>query len=222
MNKLCTGIVLLFCLITEVQAQNDNSLQQRAGLQLGSAVPAGAFGKNSFEDEHPVMARSGIMAKGFYARDLTAGIAVGGTVGWRSNRFDLDEFAREDDALVLSREATAWQTGFALADVYLQSRAGNFLGYFKGSLGGASNKSAGLQVNTRYGPITRTSDSAFSMAYGMAGGIGVQADRIEFSLEIGALATRPTFEVADAQGKHIKYKQAMQTVNVSFGLAYTL
>jgi hypothetical protein len=222
MNKLCTAILLLLCLITEVQAQNENPLGHRMGLQLGSAVPAGAFGKNSFEDEHPVMARSGIMAKGFYARDLTAGVALGGTIGWRSNSFDLDEFAREDDALVLSREATAWQTGFAVADVYLQSRAGNFLAYFKGSLGGASNKSAGLQVNTRYGAITRTSDSAFSLAYGVAGGVGAQIDRIGLSLEIGGLLTRPTFEVADAQGQRIKYKQAMQTVNVSFGLAYTL
>jgi hypothetical protein len=163
MNKLCTAILLLLCLITEVQAQNENPLGHRMGLQLGSAVPAGAFGKNSFEDEHPVM-----------------------------------------------------------ADVYLQSRAGNFLAYFKGSLGGASNKSAGLQVNTRYGAITRTSDSAFSLAYGVAGGVGAQVDRIGLSLEIGGLLTRPTFEVADAQGQPIKYKQAMQTVNVSFGLAYTL
>ena len=202
--------------------QDNTTSRQRIGLQIGSAVPVGEFSKNRFEDDFPPMASRGTILQGSYVYDLKPGIAVGATAGWRWNSFDLDSFAKEDDELVLSRQAGAWQTGYVLADLYLQSKVRSFFGYFKGSLGGAYNQSPELQVNTRYGMISRSSDSAMSLAYGLAGGIGVQAKQLGFSLEIGSLASRPTFEVSDAQGQGFRYRQAMQTVNVNFGVNYTL
>lgn len=222
MLKTLQLALFIACLTTMAHAQEDKLLGQRIGLRIGSAVPTGDFNKNRFEDDLPPMAKNGMLAQGSYSRDLTAGIALGGTAGWRWNKFDLASFAKEEDELVLSRSATAWQTGYVLTDLYLQSKIRNFIAYFKGSLGGAYSQSPALQVDTRYGRIARTSDSAVSLAYGLAGGVGVQANQMAFSLEIGSLSTRPAYEVNDASGLRFGYQQGMQTVNVTFGVSYTL
>ncbi|MBD1397114.1 hypothetical protein H9Q13_08045 [Pontibacter sp. JH31] len=222
MRRTFSVILLVLALAASATAQDIYPLGQRIGLQLGSAVPIGDFSKDRFEDEFPPMASKGTMVQGSYARDLKPGIAWGVTAGWRWNRFDLDRFAQEDDELVMSRRASAWQSGFVLADLYLQSKVQRFFGYVKGSVGGAYSQSPDLQVNTSYGPIARTPDSAVSIAYGLAGGIGVQAKQVNFSMEIGTLASRPTFEVSDAQGQRFRYKQSMQTVHVNLGVSYTL
>lgn len=205
-------------LSTAALAQNIH----RFGIQAGSATPIGDFKKDRFEDDYPPMARRGVALQGVYRVDLKQYLAVGATAGWRFHRFDLDAFASPDDALVLRREASGWESTYALADVYLQSSPGPFFGFVKGSLGAAYNKSPQVQVDTRYGPIRRSSDTSTALAYGIAGGFNIQKDRILFSVELGLLYTKPTFEVTNAQGINTTIKQPMHTVNSMLGLSYTL
>ncbi|MHC2990612.1 hypothetical protein OB13_03065 [Pontibacter sp. HJ8] len=222
MKKSIRFVVLFLCLAAAVQAQDDKLAGQRIRISIGSATPVGDFDKDRFEDDYPPFAQSGTALSISYAHELKPRIAVGATAGWRRNAFNLDKFAGEDDELVRSREATAWQTGFALADVYLQHGGRSFFGYLKGSLGGASSTSPRLEVETEFGPIRRSSDQATSLAYGLAYGLGVEAQRLALSIEIGSLSTKPTFEVRDVQGNSTRYKQAMRTIQLSFGVAYTL
>jgi hypothetical protein len=221
MNKLLQAFLILLFVTTAVQAQ-DAPLAQRINLRIGNAVPIGDFKKDRFEDDYPPMAKYGLGLQASYARDLKPFLAVGATGGWRRNNFDMDAFVREDDELVLSKTAGSWQTTYTLADVYLQSRPGGLFGYFKGSVGGAYSKSPELRVNTSYGPIHRSSDTAAALAYGLAAGFGVQINDFDLSLEIGTVATQPSFEVIDAQGNSTRYKQSMRTASVSVGVGYRL
>ena len=219
-NLLCTTALLLGMMSTAVA--QDQPLGKRIQVQVGSAIPVGRFDKTHFEDEYPPFARTGILLTASYARDLKPGIAVGGTAGWRRHQFNLDEFVGADDELVEAKEAGAWQTGFALADVYLQSRGRHFFGYLKGSLGGAYSQSPAVRVDTRYGAIVRSSGKAASLAYGLAAGVGVEADRIGLSLEVGSLGTSPTFKVTDARNQSTSYRQPMRSVHMAFGVYYSL
>jgi hypothetical protein len=221
MTKLLQAALFLLFLTTAVQAQ-DVPLEQRINLRIGNAVPIGDFKRDRFEDDYPPMAKYGFALQASYARDLKPFLAVGATAGWRRNSFDLDAFAKADDELVLSKSAGSWQTTYTLADVYLQSRPGGLFGYFKGSLGGAYSKSPELRVDTPYGTIHRNSDTAASLAYGLAAGFGVQVNDFDLSLEISTVATRPGFEVTDAQGNSARYNQSMRTASVSFGVGYRL
>ncbi|WP_018479011.1 hypothetical protein [Pontibacter roseus] len=220
-KQLQAALIFLF-VTTVVQAQQSRPLGQRVGLQLSSAAPIGEFEKIRFEDDYPPFANSGFQLSVNYARDIKPGIALGGTAGWRRNPFYMDRFVAEDDALVRSKEATAWQTAFALADAYLQMRGSSFFGYVKGSLGGAFNESPRVHIETVYGPVTRTSDSAFSLAGGLAFGLGVEAQRIGLGIEIGSLLTKPSLEVSDAKDVSMRYRQTMRTINASFGVYYSL
>jgi hypothetical protein len=222
MKKSIRYVILFLCFAFAAQAQDDTPASQRIRISIGSAAPIGGFDKDRFEEDYPPFAGTGVLLAASYARDLKPGIALGGTAGWRRNAFHLDKFAQEDDERVLNKEATAWQTGFVVADVYLQRRGESFFGYVKGSLGGAYSMSPFMQVATRYGTIIRTSDKTASLAYGLAYGLGVEAQRVALSMEIGGLATKPTFEVLDAQGNSTRYKQALSTIQVSFGVSYTL
>lgn len=219
---MMSKLYLIFCLSTVTPAQYSSQLRERLTISVGNAVPIGDFKKDRFEAAYPPMAKSGLNLQVSYAQDVKPFVALGGSVGWRRNPFDLDSFTKAEDELVRSREATAWQTGFALADVYLQHRGKSFFGYLKGSLGGAYSTSPRLEIETEYGPIRRSSDKAASLAYGLTYGLGVEAQRIALSAEIGSLATKPIFEVRDVQGNSTRYKQAMRTIQVSLGVAYTL
>lgn len=168
------------------------------------------------------MARRGVTVQGTYQVDIKPYLAVGASAGFRFHRFDMDAFAAPDDELALRREATGWKSTHALADLYLQSRPGSLFGYVKGSVGGVYSKSPGVQVDTPYGPIRRSSDTAVAPAYGIASGFGIQDGRFLFSVEIGLLATQPSFEVTNAQGVRSTIRQPMHTINSMLGLSYTL
>ncbi len=194
----------------------------RIGFGVGSATPVGDFKRNRFEDDYPPMARRGVNWQLTYRTDLKPYLAIGATAGFRGHRFDLDAFAAPDDELVLRRQARGWRSSYALADLYLQSAPSNLFGYLKGSLGIAHNVSPNVQVDTPYGPIHRSSKSAVAPTYGIASGFGVQGGRILFTLDIGMLRTRPTFEIENAQGEKTSVKQAMHVVTSMLSVGYTL
>ncbi|PVY42857.1 outer membrane beta-barrel protein [Pontibacter virosus] len=211
-------IALLVCFSAAAQAQRVH----RFGLQVGAASPIGDFKKDRFEDDYPPMARRGVNVQGTYRVDVKPYLAVGASAGFRFHRFDMDAFAAPDDALALRREATGWKSTHTLADLYLQTPPGTLFGYVKGSLGGAHNQSPEVQVDTPYGPIRRSSDTALALAYGIASGFAIQDGRFLLSLDIGLLATQPAFEVTNAQGVRSTLKQPMHTINSTLGLSYTL
>mgnify|MGYP003578452239 CR=1 FL=1 len=212
------ALAFLVCFSVAAQAQRI----QRIGLQVGSASPIGDFKQDQFEDDYPPMARRGVNVQGIYRVDVKPYLAVGATAGFRFHRFDLDAFAAPDDKLALRREATGWKSTHALADLYLQTTPGTLFGFVKGSLGAAYSKSPEVQVDTPYGPIRRSSDKAMALAYGIAGGFGLQENRFMLSVDIGLLATQPSFKVTNAQGVRSTLKQPMHTINSMLGLSYTL
>jgi hypothetical protein len=218
LHCLLTVFALMFFLAFEMQAQSTH----RIGFGVGSAAPVGDFKKDRFEDEYPPMARRGVNWQLTYRTDLKPYLAVGATAGYRSHRFDLDAFAAPDDVLVLRREASGWRSSYALADLYLQSAPANLFGYVKGSVGAANNKSPEVQVDTPFGPIRRSSDTAVALAYGIASGFGVQDGRFLLTVDIGVLRTRPTFDVTNAQGDKTTIKQSMHIITSMVGLSYTL
>ncbi|WP_076422352.1 hypothetical protein [Pontibacter lucknowensis] len=211
-------LAFLLGLSTVTQAQ----LVQRVGLHVGAATPIGDFKHDRFEDEYPPMARRGLNVQAAYRVEVKPYLAVGATAGFRFNSFDLNAFASPDDVLVLRREASDWKSTYALADLYLQSPSSSLFGFLKGSLGAAYNKSPEVHVDTSFGPIRRTSDSAAALAYGLASGFAIQQGRFLLTVEVGLLGTRPTFEVMDAQGGKSTLKQPMHTVTSMLGLSYTL
>jgi len=196
----------------------------RFSLQLGNAIPLGDFRSNNFEEDYPPFARGGSMLSAGYARTVRPYLALGATAGWRFNNFDLDAFVATDDELVQSKRAKDWQSGFVLADVYLQPLLGEEATFYvKGSLGASFNGSASLSVETTYGTIERASDKATALAWGVAGGAQVPiVPRLSLNLETSFLATRTTFEVKDKNGSITTYKQAMNSLQLSVGVSYTL
>lgn len=208
----------LVCFCAAAQAQS----VQRVGLQVGSASPIGDFKKDRFEDDYPPMARRGVNVQGTYRVDVKPYLAVGASAGFRFHRFDMDVFAAPDDELALRRDATGWKSTYALADLHLQTPPGQLYGFVKGSLGTARNKSPEVQVDTPYGPIRRSSDTALALAYGIASGFAIQNGRFLLTVDIGLLAIQPTFNVTNAQGVKSTLKQPMHTINSMLGLSYTL
>lgn len=211
-------LVLLFCISTVAQGQTTH----RLGFGVGSATPVGDFKKDRYEDDYPPMAMRGLNWQLTYRTDLKPYLAVGATAGYRSHRFDLNAFVDPNDDLVLRKEARGWRSSYALADLYLQSAPSSLFGYVKGSLGIARTTSPEVQVDTPYGPIRRSSDTATAPTYGIASGFGIQGGRILLTVDIGMLRTRPTFDIENAQGDKTTVKQPMHVITSMIGLNYTL
>ncbi|MBX0333403.1 hypothetical protein K3G39_09140 [Pontibacter sp. HSC-14F20] len=214
--------LLVFALLISFPAMAQTQRAQHIGLHIGAASPIGDFKKDRFEDDYPPMARRGVNVQGSYRVEIKSYLAIGASAGFRFHRFDMDALAAPDDALALRRDATGWKSTYALADLYLQTPPGQLYGFVKGSLGTAYNKSPEVQVDTPYGPIRRSSDTALVPAYGIASGFAIQDGRFLLSVEIGLLAAQPTFNVTNAQGARSTLKQPMHTINSMLGLNYTL
>jgi hypothetical protein len=126
------------------------------------------------------------------------------------------------DELVKEKEAKAWRSYTTMADIYLQAGTGEFTAYIKGSAGAAFNRSAYLHIQTDFGDIKRSAANATSFAYAIGGGLHQGVGKIGINVEAYLLKTTPTFEVEDAQRHITKYRQAMNSLQISFGLTYAL
>lgn len=216
--RFLSVLALLFCLSAPAEAQR----VQRIGFSVGTAAPIGDFKRDRFEDDYPPLARTGANWQLNYRTDLKPYLAIGATTGFRSHRFDIETFAGPDDGLVLRKEASGWRSAHLLGDLYLQSTPDILFGYLKGSLGVSYNQAPEVLVETRFGPVRRSSDTALAPVYGIASGFGVQDGRFLLSFEIGVLRTRPEFDIQDAKGASTTVKQDMHFISYSMGLSYTL
>jgi hypothetical protein len=215
-------LLFLFAILLGIGTAANAQTAHRIGFGVGSATPVGDFKRDRYEDDYPPMAQRGVNWQLTYRTDLKPYLAVGATAGYRSHRFNLDAFAAPDDELVLRREARGWRSSYAMADLYLQSAPSSLFGYVKGSLGIAHNVSPNVQVDTPYGPVRRSSSTVVTPTYGIASGFGVQGSRVLFTVDIGMLRTRPTFEIENAQGDKTTVKQAMHVVTSMLSISYSL
>lgn len=220
--KIILFFAIIMCCASLAIAQDSLSYKHTFQLQINSAFPTGDFDKAEFEEDYPDLARNGTLVSGSYQRRMTSHISVGSSVHFRTLRFDIDEFARESDELVLDRDSEPWRSWFTMADVYLYStegRAGNF--FIKGSAGASFNRSAQVNVSTVYGPIELPADNAAAFAWGYGGGIRGFQRAWSIILEFSFLNTSPTFSGRNPNGKAMEYKQPMHTFNYGVAISYS-
>ncbi len=192
-------------------------------LQVGMAAPAGSYSSTSFDREYPAFAGMGSLLQLSYIHTVRPSLGLGATVGYRSNPFQEKSFAATDDELVQEIQSSAWKTGYALADVQWQLPFWDqHLFYVRGSVGGAYNRSASLQVQTPYGTIDRPRTDSFAPAYGVSTGMQGILNRFVLGLEASLLATRAAVETRNPAGEPRKHTQPMRSINFSLKVGYQL
>ena len=223
MNKLFLLLTLL-CFSAVAVAQDAPQWPSTLTLSIGPAFAMGSFSSISFDREYPAFAGTGTVFQLNYSRPVKPNIGLGATAGYRRNPFLEDKFAKPDDALVQEMESSPWQTAYVLADVQYQvpllNRGGH--AYVRGSVGGAFNRSAYLQVQTPFGTITRSSDSSFALAYGASAGITEAYNRLLIGLEANLRYMRPEFEGTSQQGDIKRYRQQMNSFSFGVSVGYKL
>ncbi|MBB6612427.1 hypothetical protein H7F15_15375 [Pontibacter sp. Tf4] len=219
MKQLVLTALLVFTGFT-IAAQDVANYSSGIRLQFGGAFPVGNFSSDDFEEDYPAFAMSGPLLQLSYNRTINPRWAAGATFALRRNPFNLDKFADPTDKLVLNRESEPWQSVFTLADVYYRMQTGDKLFYLKGSVGAAFNRRAKVTIATPYGTIDHKADRSTALAYGLHVGLKQNFDRWSIGLETGILSGKPIFEMPDAQGNKINYKQPMTTVNAGLFAAY--
>ncbi|MHA6248754.1 hypothetical protein ACXYMU_12505 [Pontibacter sp. CAU 1760] len=192
-------------------------------LRLGSAYPIGDFSKTRFDDTLPAFAAEGLLVQLSYTHPVRPLLVLGATTGYRSNPFQEDAFAKDNDDLVISIQSTGWRTAYALADVQLQVPLHTKTAYYlRGSVGGAFNRSASLLVETRFGTIKREKDTAIALMFGLSSGVQFTLNRVVLDIGGSLLNTQSGFEVVDAQGNRINDKQPLNTASITVGVGYPL
>lgn len=219
MKKLILIAIFAFCGLAAT-AQDTPTYTSRISLSYSAAFPLGEFNSQDFDDAYPAFATQGSLLKLSYTYKIRENFALGATTGWRRNPFDLSQFVKDNDERVQHKESKPWQTVFTLADVQflVPAKAGFF--YLKGSLGAAFSRSAFLNITTPYGNVTRSADNSTAFAYGLSSGAHIDIKQFGLGLEAGILSTKPAFEVENAQGKVIRYKQPMTTLNAGLFASY--
>ncbi|WP_242916971.1 hypothetical protein [Pontibacter liquoris] len=213
-------VFLLACLSAPAFAQETGDPASRLSFNVGAAWPLNEFNSKDYDDAYPAFAKNGALLQLSYTHTLKNRVALGATAAWRSNKFDMDRFVMPEDELVLSKESTPWRSLFLLADVQYQVPAKDGYFYVKGSVGAAYSRSAFLDINTPFGHVTRTADNSMAPAYGLSTGVHVNLRQFGLGLETGLLATKPEFEIENAQGEVTKYKQPMTTMHLSLLVSY--
>ncbi|MEJ8755965.1 hypothetical protein WG947_03075 [Pontibacter sp. H259] len=211
--------------LTTLAASAQDTLTYKSSsirVQFSGAWPTGDFNSDSFDKEYPPFAMAGPMLQISYLRNLQGTWYAGTSLALRWNQVDLDKFAKESDALVLSRESNPWQSVFTMADLQYQAETPGRVFYMAGSLGLAFNRKASIKVNTPFGTINQPAHNNIAPAYGFNIGIIEYFDKLGIGFELGILSTKPTFEVTNQQGRKTTYSQPMPTINFGISATYTL
>lgn len=89
-------------------------------------------------------------------------------------------------------EATAWHTGFAMADVYIQAPVPEADLYAKVSAGAALARTASYEVRTNFGTIQQKEMQAASFAWSLGAGLRQEFGHFDFNLEVDPVSAKPT------------------------------
>ncbi|WP_299823366.1 hypothetical protein [uncultured Pontibacter sp.] len=226
MKKLLL-VAALGCLgFTAAKAQGLSETNHRFTLNIGAASPTGVFKSTKESDDEAGYAKTGALVSLAYAADVHKNIAVGATLGWRNNPFDIDAFIGEDGEFIKSAEAESWRSVMLLGNVYLQAPINNLTLYAKGSFGTAFNKSAAFKftsVETAYGSYEFEQSAAknSSLAVGIGGGLRYDFGRFGVGAEFDVLSTKPEYKV-EYDGETESFKQPSNSFNTTVGLTYRL
>lgn len=221
---LLAAAALLGIHLANAQSQTeDTNPKHGIGIQIGNAFANGAFKTSSFRDEYPAFARDGLLLSGSYTYALGRHLAIGSSLAYRQNRYDLDALVEQDDELVTDKSSTPWRSVFTMADLYFRVPLQNTVEvYLKGSVGASFNRSASWQLQTTYGTIAMPADKATALAMGLGSGINFNVKPFVVTTEATLLYTKPEFTVLDTKSTPFQHRQVMNSFNLSIGVQYRL